>query len=389
MINVKLLRRQQWENLILPIALKLVGSQIITRRQISTHTQNSSNLSFGFEESIVPNKPNIIGEIPEAIQITSAAYAIDKSFVLEIEDAQLVGSAAVGFDRDGNIIAETTLPPLGNLSPRLNGSIPIDSLFIKKLPRLETQQLDTACSLVNHWSKSYYHWFLDCLTRIEGLEYYQEQKSCKPVLIIDSNPTSWQIESLQLLGYSADDYIQWDQRKITVKKLVVPAFRQPGNWVSPSALNWLRQRLFSNLSTIENHAHSFSPRIYISRSQASGRQVINEDEVIKVLSPLGFVSYSLENMSFVEQIRLFLSAEIIIGPHGAGFTNIIFSRKKPIVVELVTPWVSPHYFLISTILDFPYWSIECHQPYSQKVRQTRGNLIVDIANLKSLVEQIT
>ncbi|MDJ0688701.1 MAG: glycosyltransferase family 61 protein [Xenococcaceae cyanobacterium MO_188.B32] len=388
-MTLTLLRRHKRDKLLLPIVLKLINLKIITHKQLLIYPENYLTLPFSSEEYISPSKPNNIGEIPEAIKITSATYTINKPFVSEIENAQLVGSKAVGFDKAGNIIAETTLPPLGDLSPRFQGSISLQSLFIKKFPGLETHRLDTACSLVSSWSKSYYHWFLDFLTRIEGLEYYQKQTGGKPLLIIDSNPTSWQIQSLKLLGYSLDDCIQWDKTKVTVNKLVVPAFRQPGNWVSPSALHWLRQRIFSNLSTTDLNQHSFSKRVYISRSQASGRRVINEDEVMQILAPHGFVSYSLETMSFMEQIQLFSSAEIIIGPHGAGFTNIIFSQKQPTVIELVTPWVSPHYYLISNLLDFPYWCVECSQPYGQKIRQSRGDMIVDINNLQILLERLS
>ncbi|BAZ42354.1 TPR domain protein [Calothrix sp. NIES-4101] len=388
-ILINLLRKYPQDKSILITILKLLNLAVIPRKQLVTDYIRYTVLYFGSQEYVQPKKPNNIGEIPEAIKITSATHAISQPFVSEIPNAQLVGSTAVGFDNKANIIAETTLPPIADLSPRYQGSISLQSLFLKKLPKLEIHQLDTCCSLVSFWSKTYYHWFLDVLTRIEGLEYYQEQTGCKPLLIIDSNPTSWQIESLKLVGYSLDDCIQWDKTKVNVKKLVVPAFRQPGNWISPSALHWLRQRIFSNLSTTDINQNFFSKRIYISRSQASGRRVINEDEVMQVLSPYGFVSYSLETMSFTEQIQLFSSAEIIIGPHGAGFTNIIFSQKQPIVIEFVTPWVSPHYYLISNILDFPYWCLDCRQPYSEKLRQSRGDMIVDINNLNYLFERLT
>lgn len=385
-----LLHRNTRDKLLLPIVLKTLGLKIVTQEQLLRDGRKYRTIPFGFEESITSSKPNSIGEVPEGIKITSSGTTLGKSFIAEVTNAYLVGSTAVGFDKNGNIIAETTLPPLGDLSPRFDGSISIQSLIQKKLSALETPHLDTACSLLNFWSKSYYHWFLDCLTRLEGLEYYQETTGCKPVLIIDSNPPLWQIESLKLLGYSSDDYIQWNHTKVFVKKLVVPAFRQPGNWVSPSALHWLRQRLFINIPAIENQGLSFSPRVYISRCKASRRKIINEDEVMKILSPLGFVSYTLENLSFMDQIKLFLSAEIIIGPHGAGFTNIIFSQKQLTVIEFVNPLSSPHYFLISSILGFQYWCFECQLPYFQDFSKIkiRDYMIVDIAKLQALVDEL-
>jgi hypothetical protein len=43
------------------------------------------------------------------------------------------------------------------------------------------------------------------------------------------------------------------------------------------------------------------------------------------LESYGFDSYVLEDLSFYEQVDLFSSAEIVVGPHGAGFTNTIFA----------------------------------------------------------------
>ena len=65
------------------------------------------------------------------------------------------------------------------------------TLIIKKLYSLKTPPMDIACSLVHPWGKNYSHWMFDCLTRIEGLEFYQKRTGLKPTLIIDSEPTSW------------------------------------------------------------------------------------------------------------------------------------------------------------------------------------------------------
>jgi len=39
-------------------------------------------------------------------------------------------------------------------------------------------------------------------------------------------------------------------------------------------------------------------------------------------------------MSFEEQLRLFRNAEVVVGPHGAGFTNLIFSKPGTRVIEI-------------------------------------------------------
>jgi capsular polysaccharide biosynthesis protein len=48
--------------------------------------------------------------------------------------------------------------------------------------------------------------------------------------------------------------------------------------------------------------------IYISRANAKHRRVLNEDQVIKYLAKFGFNTVFLEDMSFREQVELFIRA---------------------------------------------------------------------------------
>ncbi|MDF5729529.1 MAG: glycosyltransferase family 61 protein [Rhizonema sp. PD38] len=385
----KLLRRNSREQLLLPIILKILKLRIVTNTELRIDADKYNTIQFGSKEDIKTGSSCVIGKVPIGIKDRSEQeFTLVTPWISEVYNAQLVSSLAVGFYNDGNIISPSTLPPKEHLNHRFEGGLPISSLLIKTIPGFPAVELDTVCSLVNHWSKNYYHWTVDCLTRLEGLEFYQKQTGCKPLLIINSNPTSWQIESLQILGYGPHDYIQWEAAKANVKKLVVPSFRRQGEWVAPSALHWLRQRILNNLPVGKGNQLSFSPHIYISRAKASGRRVLNEDKVMEFLGPLGFVSYSLEEMSFLEQVKLFSTAKRIIAPHGAGLTNIIFSPKNTTVIEFVTPWVSSGYFVPSEILGFQHGCLECDQPSRQKFRQTRGDVLVNIANLKRLIEQL-
>lgn len=225
--------------------------------------------------------------------------------------------------------------------------------------------------------------------RIEGLEHYQEKTGFKPLLIVDSNLKSWQVDSLQLLGYGSGDYLEWKWNNTTlnVRRLVVPSFRRQGTWVEPKACQWLAQRMISNLPSAENEGFICSPRIYISRMEKAGRQILNEDEVMELLTPLGFVSYTLETISFQDEIRLFSQAEIIIGTHGSGLINMIFSRKQPIIIDLFSSWYTNLFFNLSASLGFQYTCLKC-QSSNQGFRLTRSNMMVDIAKLKQLVDKL-
>jgi capsular polysaccharide biosynthesis protein len=68
-------------------------------------------------------------------------------------------------------------------------------------------------------------------------------------------------------------------------------------------------------------------RIYVSRASAPKRRILNEEELIRTLEPYEFKAVELGSMTLAQQAQLFRDAEFVIGPHGAGLTNILFSNS--------------------------------------------------------------
>jgi hypothetical protein len=75
-------------------------------------------------------------------------------------------------------------------------------------------------------------------------------------------------------------------------------------------------------------------RIFISRHTSKGRQLEMDPAFVKGLLDLGFSIYTLEQMSMKDQIQLFHSAEMVVGPHGAGLAWITFCEETTVVIEI-------------------------------------------------------
>ncbi len=77
-------------------------------------------------------------------------------------------------------------------------------------------------------------------------------------------------------------------------------------------------------------------KIYIDRSDSKLKhcKIINNSEIKKFLKAKGFKVLKLSNFDFKKQINIFRNAKIIIGPHGAGFANLVFCKKNTKVVEI-------------------------------------------------------
>lgn len=101
------------------------------------------------------------------------------------------------------------------------------------------------------------------------------------------------------------------------------------------------------VSTIGNAQSELdlSEKIYVSRRFAS-RSPHGERELEQFLERVGFKTVFAEHLSLGDQIETFSSASVIIGPHGAGLSNIVFGKPGATVIELLDERWPNHCFEI-------------------------------------------
>ena len=105
--------------------------------------------------------------------------------------------------------------------------------------------------------------------------------------------------------------------------------------ISRSDEHWI----FKYIRSLYSHIWSEFKQIpgkytYISRRKATCRRILNEPELIPLLEHLGVQVHYMEDLSFVDQIRLFAESEIITGPHGAAFSFAAFCEEGSLLYEI-------------------------------------------------------
>lgn len=379
----------------------LFGS--ITRDEMIQQAQQSGGCwEYGSSEKIeIQNSEN--GSVPDLFTKYSGSYDVRRPFVCELNGGHLIsGIDPLVLTRDKKVVMETEKPLFG---PR-NGATQADTPFHKRTeysnrttsdrmrqlcqgcvrsynPFYEQARFESVFPLFRR-DASYGHWLLDQLPTIRGLKRYKKATGREPTVVVEPNPPGWVQETLSLVGVT--DIVPLEMPVAKADRLIVSSCREcvPRNQsvYEPSRedINWLSSEMKSRApSTSTEHPD----RIYISRENLTnrGRHVTNRTELNSVLEEFGIEVCTPETLSIGDQIRLYENAELIIGPHGAGLINMIFSRETCIVELLNKPY--PMYRHLAQLCGHRYRYLQCkggsdhHTPIE-----------VDTTDLRNLLKSI-
>jgi hypothetical protein len=99
-------------------------------------------------------------------------------------------------------------------------------------------------------------------------------------------------------------------------------------------------------------------RLFISRRHFPGRQLVNETQVIDVFERYGFEVVFPEELSLLEQARLFASASAVAGVKGAALTNMVFCPPETVVI-VMSPidWPDLFFWDIAGQRNFAYYEL--------------------------------
>ncbi len=233
------------------------------------------------------------------------------------------------------------------LSEELHGRITVDDsenaiIWSNKLSYQEV--IEEAASFVDSCALNYAHWITEIIPRIAvfcGIDEYKDIP-----LIIDESLHKNQMESLSIVvGGTRKVIILPKDCGIVVSKLYytssvgyVPFDKRYKNTppsshgqFSPFALSKLIGKVTDYLSTdINNNQYK---KIYIKRNSGY-RNLTNQNKIEQSLSKHGFKIIEPEKLSFSEQVSIFRQADVVVGPTGAAFANLVFCQPNAQIIIL-------------------------------------------------------
>jgi hypothetical protein len=299
--------------------------------------------------------------------------------------SQVVATSAVGVYRVSDNLA---IYPYGGV--KLGREVlDLDfgsALFVKTLLKRDKRPVvkcDTCIVLWSHeWGDGYfdYTYFIYAkLLRIKSAMPEAEFKKAK--IIYPLVNTAFEQELLKYAGVTADQVLDSKTHNVQATHYYLG---NNDSWYYPNRtdLILLRQTLLPRALPGKT-----SERIFISRK--ARRKLTNENEVIKVLTEFNFDIIEDTPKTVAEQITLYKNARVIIGPHGASYTNIINCAPGTILIELFPGGYYPDYFRsLSTSLGLQYYAIFEDNIDETHYRNLADDLTIDPAKIKIGLQKI-
>ncbi|MAL97649.1 MAG: hypothetical protein CL583_04270 [Alteromonadaceae bacterium] len=185
--------------------------------------------------------------------------------------------------------------------------------------------------------------------------------------------------SLRMLGLAPEDFQTYNSsRPLAVDELTIVGTDR----FRPELL-----RLIPEAYGV-NEAAQPHRKVFISRLKAARRRLVNEDEVWPLLEPLGFERVFMEELSFEAQVQLMRETAVLVAPHGAGLTNMVFCPEGARIVEIADlGFPNPNFYAVASAMGHNYWLVQAES--EGDVHPLEKDLRVDPAAVAEILPQLT
>lgn len=355
-------------NLLLIMAL-IMSSASIPHEFLSIHRIENCRFIH------VPKPFSVLDEIPlfplKALcppEIENIAEVNTEPFVAIIPHGRLLGKNGIALAPNGAVIQETVV----NWGRFLDQEGLTNVTEMPSLSSITGKIAVIACKNPDY----YYHWLFDVLTRLHLLQ-------CADIeydkLCVHITGLPFQKETLSLMGIDESKMIFSDSSLyLEADELIIPSYPALPGYVPQWSCDFLRE-------TFLGHELLKSPpkqdlKIYISREKARNRKIINEPDLWDLLERKGFIKVYLEDLTVIEQAKLFQKASIVIAQHGSGLSNLVFCQPDTRLVEIFGPnFINPCFWRLAHLMKLRPSSV------LGSSQEDTTDVFVDVRELEELI----
>lgn len=205
-------------------------------------------------------------------------------------------------------------------------------------------------SLLTIWGdRNLGHFFFDAILRTAVFDDLSGYQFLVPAVL---HP--WHMGLLELAGISPDKLVPVRVRSVVVEELEVARISRAGSMPRQELLLAFRERA-RRAAGVKAGLKPFR-RLFVDRSLAKRRKLLNQASLENVLSDRGFELIRWEEYSIHDQVRIASEASMIAGPHGTNLLNSIYSAPGAKLLEIVNPrWWDAATLRQATLIGHEFW----------------------------------
>ncbi|MBO1255250.1 DUF563 domain-containing protein [Alteromonas sp. 5E99-2] len=246
-------------------------------------------------------------------------------------------NSAISFDNNTTVM--TRVPSLRDHCADYSGGNIVTHGSNKVILRKgKPKQIQRGIAITGSSDTNYYHWVLEVLSKLQYLSKLPCEFVNFPILISKNVQEIPSISSFFSLFKIKNDVIWLESTSqyqvneliyITPPNYIAPNLKigevcdATNCYISSSSLRFLKLVALKGRAKKTNESQQ--KRVFFARKPYI--RSFNQDEVISILDKYGFKPVYLEDLTFEEQVEVMQQAEIIIGPTGAAWTNLIFANS--------------------------------------------------------------
>jgi len=373
---------------------------VVDEAELFSAAPEESVWSYGSPVEFTVSPP-LNEESPAALRDRVGTYEMGPSRVRELPLVQIRGEFALPRTRDGKFVLEEmgTEPMLRDRVVRTYDAMGLRERATEILrpsrSGFESPTYDTIVNMVPRHrstaeSPNYGHWLLEDLPRLRAVDRYREQTGREPRILVQSRPPSWMLDTLRLLGFSSDDWIEWDDTTATVSRYLVPTLpyiHTRGTRHSPADRKWVSEQMKSRIDL--GDPDEYPRRLFVSRQGQPRRAIANFEEVRELLQGLGFEVIRPERLAIEDQIRHFHHAEVLVGVHSAGMNNNLFSTDASMLEIFPSGSLPTTNFVVASERGLEYSFLHGGPVPGEAARSLKNsNIVVDTTELRRNVQRL-
>ncbi len=259
--------------------------------------------------------------------MTAGSFTIDANYVVELENAEVIGKGIV-VSSTGEVILESTLFQREYLRRSYQNHL----IAFRKV--LSSSRYGFALPLIYYLDWSYFHWMLEGIGRLALVRDRVADPELK-ILIADQALPFVRDSIMFFFDLPTERVVSDAHKRKKIDRCLLVSFPHTRNAGTggadiypPEIIRWI------NTTALQRVGADTGKRtnIIITRRNAHQRRIMNEEAIIAHFPSLNFRVVACEELSFREQVDLFSRAGVIIATHGAGLANLLFARD-PLVIE--------------------------------------------------------